>query len=84
MESVRSDILQVLRRVGRWQAGLLETEDGELWHPVDVLLGAADEIEYLRGVAGVEGRSVPCLTVRAGRAPDSDPRPGRRAGPPHA
>jgi hypothetical protein len=53
-----------LRRIGHQQAGLLETEAGELWHPVDVLIGAADEIEWLRKAAKVEGRHTPCFTVQ--------------------
>jgi hypothetical protein len=61
---VRTDIVDTLRRIGHQQAGLLETETGELWHPVDVLLGAADEIDWLRKATGAGERCTPCFTVQ--------------------
>lgn len=41
-----------LRRIGSSQAGALKTEDGEVWHPANLLLPAANEIEELREKLG--------------------------------
>jgi hypothetical protein len=43
-----SPMSQALRRIGSQQAGSLTTESGEVWHPANLLLQAADEIDALR------------------------------------
>lgn len=58
-----SEIVEALRRIGGEQAGLLRTDSGELWHPIDVLLTAADEIEFLRAIADMNNREVFCYTA---------------------
>lgn len=40
-------LIEDLRHVGSTQAGALMTEDGTVWHPANLLLIAADELERL-------------------------------------
>lgn len=47
MESEIKKIVEDLRRIGSSQAGALETETGEVWHPANLMLLAADKIEKL-------------------------------------
>jgi hypothetical protein len=50
----KSDPLKLaadLRRIGTQQAGLLATESGELWHPANLLLPAADALDALASLA---------------------------------
>ena len=42
-----SELITELRRVGCTQKGTLETEDGTVWHPANLLLMAANEVERL-------------------------------------
>lgn len=63
-DAAPTELVEALQRIGREQAGLLRTESGELWHPVDVLLTAADEIAYLRAYAGIYDRVIYCHTAR--------------------
>lgn len=42
-----TDLIKQLRDIGSTQAGILYTESGIAWHPANILLTAANELERL-------------------------------------